>query len=168
MDAEIPGTRRIWPARSKRTTQRLCRSESLYSTIRTGEHYAKKVFGNLDAGGAKEKFAMIKELADGSNIRALCELLKVSRSGYYAYLKRGETDRDEHCKILIQAVYDRYEGKYGYRQLQLFLLRDHHVWWNHKKVLRLMQVMGLQAKIRRKRVVTIPPLLVVDASPITS
>ncbi|MNW54658.1 hypothetical protein D3C74_322700 [compost metagenome] len=78
----------------------------------------------MGVGGAKEKFAMIKELADGSNIRALCELLNVSRSGYYAYLKRGDTDRDEPCKILIKAVYNRYEGRYGYRQLQLFLLQD--------------------------------------------
>ncbi|WMT38812.1 IS3 family transposase [Paenibacillus sp. D2_2] len=109
------------------------------------------MFENLDAGGTKEKFSIIKELADGSNVYALCKLLKVSRSGYYAYLKRGETDRDESCKALIQAVYDRYEGKYGYRQIQLFLLQDHQVWWNHKKVLRLMQALELQAKIRRKR-----------------
>lgn len=108
------------------------------------------MFGNLDAGGAKQKFAIIKELADGSNVRALCELLGVSRSGYYAYLKRGEADRDKASKELVKAVYDRYEGKYGYRQIQLFLLQDHHVWWNHKKVLRLLQAMGLQAKIRRK------------------
>ncbi|MBO7745832.1 IS3 family transposase [Paenibacillus sp. MWE-103] len=39
---------------------------------------------------------------------------------------------------------------YGYRQIQLFMLQDDGVWMNHKKVLRLMQEMGLQAKIRRK------------------
>jgi putative transposase len=108
------------------------------------------VFGNLDAGGAKERYAIIQELADGSNVRTLCELFNVSRSGYYAYLKRGNVDRDQSSKELLKAVYDRYEGKYGYRQIQLFLLQDHQVWWNHKKVLRLMQALGLQAKIRRK------------------
>jgi putative transposase len=30
--------------------------------------------------------------------------------------------------------YQRYEGKYGYRQLQLFLWQDHGIWMNHKKV----------------------------------
>ncbi|MBH0341225.1 IS3 family transposase, partial [Paenibacillus larvae] len=39
---------------------------------------------------------------------------------------------------------------YGYRQTQLFLLQDHGVWINHKKVLRLMQEMGLRSRIRRK------------------
>lgn len=80
----------------------------------------------------------------------LCKLFGVSRSGFYAYLKRADTDRDKLSKDLLRAAYNRYDGKYGYRQLQLFLLQDHQVWWNHKKVLRLMQVMELQAKIRRK------------------
>ncbi|MEV2663374.1 IS3 family transposase, partial [Paenibacillus larvae] len=35
-------------------------------------------------------------------------------------------------------------------QTQLFLLQDHGVWINHKKVLRLMQEMGLRSRIRRK------------------
>ncbi|MEV3150838.1 transposase, partial [Paenibacillus larvae] len=38
---------------------------------------------------------------------------------------------------------------YGYQQTQLFLLQDHEVWINHKKVLRLMQEMGLRSRIRR-------------------
>ncbi|MNC54700.1 hypothetical protein D3C75_1041920 [compost metagenome] len=53
--------------------------------------------------------------------------------------------------MLIRQVYERYNGIYGYRQIQLFLLQDHGIWMNHKKVLRLMQRLGLQAKIRRKR-----------------
>ncbi|MBX4150677.1 IS3 family transposase [Paenibacillus lautus] len=49
------------------------------------------------------------------------------------------------------SFYKRYEGKYGYRQLQLFLWQDDGVWMNHKKVLRLMQKLGIQASIRRNR-----------------
>ncbi|MFN1237280.1 hypothetical protein ACKYVA_05275, partial [Paenibacillus larvae] len=33
----------------------------------------------------------------------------------------------------MQAVYKKYDGTYGYRQTQLFLLQDHGVWINHKK-----------------------------------
>ncbi|OUQ85242.1 transposase, partial [Brevibacillus brevis] len=53
-------------------------------------------------------------------------------------------------KDLIKAVYKKYDRKYGYRQIQLFLLQDHGVWINHKKVLRLMQDMKLRSRIRRK------------------
>jgi len=59
-------------------------------------------------------------------------------------------DRDKEPKALIQQVYERYNGNYGYRQIQLFLLQDHSVWMNHKKVLRLMQVLGIRSQIRRK------------------
>ncbi|EPY11178.1 transposase orfB for insertion sequence element IS3 family protein [Paenibacillus alvei A6-6i-x] len=60
-------------------------------------------------------------------------------------------DHDKPLKGLIQNVYQKYDGKYGYRQIQLFLLQDHGVWVNHKRVLRLMQTMNLRSKIRRKR-----------------
>ncbi|MEK4239006.1 IS3 family transposase [Paenibacillus sp. FSL H8-0261] len=80
----------------------------------------------------------------------LCKLFRVSRSGYYAFLKRKGTDRDQEAKALIQKVYERYNGVYGYRQIQLFLLQDHGVWMNHKKVLRIMQDLGIRSRIRRK------------------
>ncbi|AIQ34020.1 transposase [Paenibacillus sp. FSL R5-0345] len=65
-------------------------------------------------------------------------------------MKRKGTDRDQEAKALIQKVYERYEGVYGYRQIQLFLLQDHGVWMNHKKVLRIMRDLGIRSRIRRK------------------
>lgn len=65
-------------------------------------------------------------------------------------MKRVDADRDERDRMLVETTYHRYDGRYGYRQLQLFLLQDHDVWMNHKKVLRLMKELGLRARIRRK------------------
>ncbi|MFI8714105.1 IS3 family transposase [Brevibacillus brevis] len=53
-------------------------------------------------------------------------------------------------KDLINVVYKKYDSKYGYRQIQIFLLQDYEVWINHKKVLRLMQDMRLRSRILRK------------------
>lgn len=53
-------------------------------------------------------------------------------------------------RSLVATIYHQYEGKYGYRQLQLFILQDYGVWMNHKKVLRLMQSLNLRSRIRRK------------------
>ncbi|MGQ3481081.1 IS3 family transposase, partial [Paenibacillus sp. TY11] len=69
---------------------------------------------------------------------------------YYAFLKRRGTDRDRDAKALVKKVYEQYNGVYGYRQIQLFWQHDHGVWMNHKKVLRLMQVLGIRSQIRRK------------------
>ena len=84
-------------------------------------------------------------------IGRLCKWFGVSKSGYYAWLNRQEIDKDKADKRLVRKVYKKYNGVYGYRQLQLFLWQDEGIWMNHKKVLRLMQTLGLQSKVRRKR-----------------
>lgn len=109
------------------------------------------MFGNLDAGGETHKYRVIESAAKEYAVSTLCKLFRVSRSGYYAFLKRKGTDRDQEAKALIQKVYERYNGVYGYRQIQLFLLQDHGVWMNHKKVLRIMQDLGIRSRIRLKR-----------------
>lgn len=108
------------------------------------------MLGNLDAGGETHKYRTIESAAKEYAVSDLCKLFRVSKSGYYAFLKRKGTDRDQEAKALIQKVYERYNGVYGYRQIQLFLLQDHGVWMNHKKVLRIMQDLGIRSRIRRK------------------
>ncbi|MBA4603129.1 transposase [Thermoactinomyces sp. AMNI-1] len=51
---------------------------------------------------------------------------------------------------MIQLAFQKHKGIYGYRRIQAELRRIFDVQINHKRVLRLMQEMGLQAKIRRK------------------
>ena len=75
----------------------------------------------------------------------------VSRSGYYCYLRRNRVDRDREIKTQIQAIYKQRKGIYGYRRIQIELERQYGRCVNHKKVLRLMKVLGLRAIIRRKR-----------------
>lgn len=107
--------------------------------------------GNYEAGGVPIKHRIVEELQERHRVTDLCKELGISRSGYYAFKKRKNVDRDESLKKLIQDLYSKYDGTYGYRQIQLFLLQEHHVVANHKKVLRLMQELGLRSKIRRKR-----------------
>ncbi|UFJ61222.1 IS3 family transposase [Brevibacillus sedimenti] len=84
-------------------------------------------------------------------ITELSKLLGVSRSGYYRYLAQKEWDRDGELKQQIQTIYDERKGIYGYRRIQAELLRQYGKVVNHKKVLRLMQILGLKAIIRGKR-----------------
>ncbi|MDG0790595.1 IS3 family transposase [Cohnella ginsengisoli] len=106
--------------------------------------------GHYEGGGVSEKYRLVHELRGSFSVTALCKEVGVSRSGYYDYLDRMNEDKDAESKALIQKTYTRYNGIYGYRQVQLFLHQDHGVWMNHKKVLRLMQEIGLSARIRRK------------------
>ncbi|QKS46692.1 IS3 family transposase (plasmid) [Paenibacillus cellulosilyticus] len=53
-------------------------------------------------------------------------------------------------KMMITAIYERWDKKAGYRRIQDELFRQYSLVVNHKKVLRLMRELGIQAIIRRK------------------
>ena len=81
----------------------------------------------------------------------LLKIIKLARSTYYYHLKQlGQTDKDQDIKIEIQSIYREHKGNYGYRRIHLEL-RNRGYAVNHKKVQRLMKVLGLVARIRRKR-----------------
>ena len=81
----------------------------------------------------------------------LLNIIKLARSAYYYHLKQlNQVDKDQAIKVEIQAIYDEHKGNYGYRRVTLEL-RNRGFVVNHKKVQRLMKVLGLSARIRRKR-----------------
>lgn len=81
----------------------------------------------------------------------LLEILDLSRSTYYYQLKQlNKGEKDKALKAEIKSIYDEHKGNYGYRRIHLEL-RNRGFMINHKKVQRLMKVMGLAARIRRKR-----------------
>jgi putative transposase len=75
-------------------------------------------------------------------VTRLCELLGVARSTFY-YSPRGLSEEDLELMRLIDEQYTK-TPFYGYRKMTRWLwLQGYHV--NKKRVLRLMQKMGLQA-----------------------
>ncbi|MDH6374957.1 putative transposase, partial [Paenibacillus sp. PastF-3] len=84
-------------------------------------------------------------------MKALLQLAGIPRSTYYYVVKAfGMPDKDSKLKSIIQAIYEEHEGRYGYRRIRDELVnRGHHV--NHKKVQRLMQLLGLKCLVRMKK-----------------
>ena len=79
------------------------------------------------------------------------ETAGLARSTYYYQLKQLDGfDKDKELKAEIQSIYCEHKGNYGYRRMTLEL-RNRGFMVNHKKVQRLMKVLGLSARIRRKR-----------------
>ena len=58
--------------------------------------------------------------------------------------------KDQRLKDEIQDIFTEHKENYGYRRIHLEL-RNRGIKVNHKKVQRLMKVLGLMARIRRKR-----------------
>ena len=87
----------------------------------------------------------------GFRLDLLLEEARLPRSTYYYQLKELDgLDKDKELKTEIQTIYNDHKGNYGYCRVTLEL-RNRGFTVNHKKVQRLMKVLGLSARIRRKR-----------------
>ncbi|MBF8725706.1 IS3 family transposase, partial [Pseudomonas putida] len=60
------------------------------------------------------------------------------------------TDKHAALKESINNVYHEHKGRYGYRRITETLKHNGRM-INHKKVQRLMQLMGLQSLVRAKK-----------------
>lgn len=82
----------------------------------------------------------------------MCELLCVSRTGYYAWLRRPESQRkseDEALSKLIKEIHEESNGEYGSPKIHREL-RRRGTQCGRKRVARLMKKDGLKAKTVRK------------------
>ena len=81
----------------------------------------------------------------------MCNIAKVSRSGYYRWLKHADqVPKDYDDYLLVKKIFEAGKSKYGWRQVQMYLERKKKVIMNHKKIIRIMHKYNLVAKIRRK------------------
>ena len=85
-------------------------------------------------------------------VRKMAEVLDVSRSGFYAWLKRPQSRREVENRRLdaaIRAEHEASKGRSGSVKITKALgLKDQAV--GRKRVARRMQLMGLRSKVRRK------------------
>ena len=87
----------------------------------------------------------------------MCEAFGVSRSGYYAWLRRPESQRnadDKALSELIKTIHEESRGEYGSPKIHEEL-RRRGTRCGRKRVVRLMRKDGLKAKtIRRFKATT--------------
>jgi transposase InsO family protein len=82
----------------------------------------------------------------------MCSVLEVSRSGFYAWLARGEACRSRDDRRLLARVREEHglsRGTYGARRIHAALRRRGERCGLHR-VERLMRVAGIHSKVRRK------------------
>ena len=97
------------------------------------------------------KYIAIEKNKDKYPVSFMCSFFDVSRSGYYAFLKRQDTpDPDTVLASAIRQCHEETHSTYGYRRVGIWLERQ-GIRANHKAVLRVMKKYGLLAQIRRRR-----------------
>jgi putative transposase len=86
-------------------------------------------------------------------VRAMCRVLGLSPSGYYASLKRPVSDRAVANEVMlteIKRIHEFSRQTYGRPRMYAELREDGHS-VNHKRVGRLMRVGGLKGITRRRK-----------------
>ena len=86
---------------------------------------------------------MIERDNDRLSIREQCELLGVNRSNYYYKHKPIVSQEDKKMMDAIDMIYTK-RPFYGVRKIEKQLRRDGEI-VNHKRVHRLMQILGIEA-----------------------
>ena len=80
----------------------------------------------------------------------MCEIARVSRSGYYQWLKSVQNKpKDYNDYLLIKEMFDKGKRRYGWRTIQM-KLGDQGIKMNHKKITRIKSKYNLITKIRRR------------------
>jgi putative transposase len=97
-------------------------------------------------------YAFIRDHVATFPIQVMCEVLGVSRSGYYAWASRSESARAAEDRALaseIRAAHEGSRGRYGSPRVHAEL-RAHGRRVGRKRVARLMRGMGLAARRKRR------------------
>ena len=108
---------------------------------------------------ASVKYQVVYRQREKYNITEMCRFFKVSRSGYYDFVRRlGRKPKDEELAGLIGQCQESCKRTYGYRRVAIWLDRNgvHH---NPKTILRVMQKYGLLSVIRRRKYQTYSSVL---------
>jgi putative transposase len=98
------------------------------------------------------RFAFIATERAEHSVTRLCRCLRVTRSGFYAWVKRPpstHTREDTRLRVLVRATFDEYRRRYGSPRIHKEL-EDQAVHVSRKRVVRLMQEAGLKARARKR------------------
>jgi putative transposase len=108
------------------------------------------------------------EKANGIPVSLACELLDVSRSGYYVWSTRAPSDRaltDAFLIEKIKVIHAENRGVYGAPRIHAELGIAHGIQVGRKRVERLMREAGISGLVTRKRgrsTVRVPGVRVAD------
>jgi putative transposase len=89
-------------------------------------------------------------------VKKMCQALRVSRSGYYDWLNRGQSRRDRSNQVLLEQIKRVFADSYRtYGSPRITAeLRANGEGCNKKRVARLMRINGIVAKTKRRFKVT--------------
>lgn len=91
----------------------------------------------------------------GHPVTQTCKVLGISRSGYYKHKNRVKPPKEKQDELicsLINEYHSTFDGILGYRRMTIFINKLNQKSLSEGYIHRLMNVLGITARIRRKKV----------------
>jgi len=98
------------------------------------------------------KYCFMKRYGSGFEVRRMCRVLEVSRSGYYSYLRHGLSQRNEENKRFVSKIKEIWKwsrGIYGSPRITAEL-KARGFSCGENRIARLMRENGIKARTRKK------------------
>lgn len=113
------------------------------------------------------KYAFIRIHRHEHRISVMCRVLRVHRSGYYAWLKKPRSDRaveDERLLLLIRASYAASDASYGSPRIFLDLREEGETCGIHRveRIMKQDKIKAVRGYKRHKYVVGAPSVVVAN------
>lgn len=103
------------------------------------------------------RYAWIQTQRDSYPLGRMCRVLKVSRSGYYAWCRRGPSATAQRRGQIARAAQESHDdsyGTYGYRRVHRDLIEDYEIACCRETVRQVMAELGLCGRHKRRFVKT--------------
>jgi putative transposase len=98
------------------------------------------------------RFIFIAAKKAEHTVTILCRCMRVTRSGFYAWCRRPESQHaidDRRLKVLVRASFEENKHRYGSPRVHEDLIEQKER-VSRKRVVRLMQEDGLKARVRKR------------------
>lgn len=119
--------------------KKLCRADDGY--WRTGVHSFKA-----------EEFEIVELLSRDYDVQDLCQLMGVSRSGYYKWKKRDKSRRDmkrEEVIALVSKIHEAHPS-HGYRWVAAYLRANYGQSCSDSYIYKAFRYLGIQSETKHK------------------
>jgi putative transposase len=101
----------------------------------------------------KKRYVAIQQLSErGFEVKLLCSLAEVSRSGYYRYLQANSRPaKDASLVDTVRSIQEDVRYSYGAKRMARYLSLTEGIPINHKRIARIMNENLLNARVRKRR-----------------
>ena len=127
------------------------KTQKRISSSYAGARHTKKGYSVL-CKGMQVKYAWISEHQNEFSVSAMCNIMGLSRSSYYEYLHKPESDRatkNKEMSAMVSEIFVEGRAAYGARRIRQRLIQK-KVIISRRKVSKLMKESGLEVKTKRK------------------